>query len=92
MDLDVVKFCFFFDLVSAQMTTIVCDESKLKVLLEEAKKCPKLKNIVKIGAAVTDEEKVVGDEMGVKIISFTDLEVSSNRIIMIVLLLCNSFT
>ncbi|XP_068706539.1 long-chain-fatty-acid--CoA ligase 1-like [Montipora foliosa] len=58
----------------AQMTTIVCDESKLKVLLEEAKKCPKLKNIVKIGAAVTDEEKVVGDEMGVKIISFTDVE------------------
>ena len=70
MDLDVVKLIF-----SAQMTTIICDESKLKILLEEAKKCPKLKNIVKIGAAVADEEKVVADKMGVKIISFMDLEV-----------------
>lgn len=58
----------------AQMTTVVCDEGKLKVLLEQAPKCLKLKNIVKIGASVTDEEKATSDEVGVKIISFTELE------------------
>jgi len=58
----------------AQMTTVVCDESKIKVLLEQCDKCPKLKNIVKIGSAVTDEEKAAGDKVGVKVISFKDLE------------------
>lgn len=58
----------------AQMTTVVCDEGKLKVLLEEAEKCPKLKNVVKIGDEVTDEEKAAGDKIGVKIISFKELE------------------
>lgn len=57
------------------MTTVVCDEGKLKVLLEEAEKCPKLKNVVKIGDEVTDEEKAAGDKIGVKIISFKELEV-----------------
>ena len=60
------------------MTTVVCDENKLKVLLEQCSKCPKLKNVVKIGSAVTDEEKTAGDEAGVKVISFKDLEVSGN--------------
>ena len=61
------------------MTTVVCDEGKLKVLLEQAPKCQKLKNIVKIGASVTDEEKATSDEVGVKIISFTELEVKMNH-------------
>lgn len=58
----------------AQMTTVVCDEGKLKVLLEQCDKCLKLKNIVKIGTQVTDEEKAAGDKVGVKVISFEDLE------------------
>ena len=61
------------------MTTVVCDESKIKVLLEQCDKCPKLKNIVKIGSAVTDEEKAAGDKVGVKVISFKDLEVSLSK-------------
>ena len=32
----------------AKMVTVVCDESKIMVLLEQFNKCPKLKNIVKI--------------------------------------------
>ena len=63
------------------MTTVVCDEGKLKILLEEAEKCPKLKNIVKIGDKVTDEEKAAGDKLGIKIISFKDLEVNSRQLL-----------
>lgn len=61
------------------MTTVVCDENKLKVLLEQCSKCPKLKNIVKIGSTITDDEKAAGDKAGVKVISFKDLEVSRNK-------------
>ena len=60
------------------MTTVACDEAKLKILLEQCTNCPKLKNIVKIGAKVTDEEKAAGDERGVKIIAFAELEVKRN--------------
>lgn len=58
------------------MVTVVCDESKMKVLLEQCSKCPKLKNIIKIGPDVTDEEKEAGEKAGVKVLSFKELEVS----------------
>ena len=58
------------------MMTVVCDESKMKVLLEQCNKCLKLKHIVKIGPAVTDEEKEAGEKVGVKVTSFKELEVS----------------
>ena len=57
------------------MTTVACDEGKLKIFLEQCTKCPTLKNVVKIGAKVTDEEKAAGDESGVNIIAFAELEV-----------------
>lgn len=58
----------------AKMVTVVCDESKIKVLLEQSDKCPKLKNIVKIGSSVTDEEKEAGEKVGIKITCFRELE------------------
>ena len=58
------------------MVTVVCDESKMKALLEQCDKCPKLKNIVKIGPAVTDEEKALGEKVGIKVTCFKELEVS----------------
>lgn len=58
------------------MVIVVCDESKIKVLLEQFDKCFKLKNIVKIGFFVIDEEKEVGEKVGIKIICFRELEVS----------------
>ena len=58
------------------MMTVVCDESKMKVLLEKCDKCPKLKNIGKIGPAVTDEEKEAGEKVGVRVTCFKELEVS----------------
>ena len=70
------------------MTTVVCDEGKLKVLLEQCDKCPKLKNIVKIGSAVTDDEKAAGDKLGIRIISFKDLEVSLKKRLTSLLLYC----
>lgn len=61
------------------MTTVVCDENKLKVLLEQCSQCSKLKNIVKIGSTITDDEKAAADKAGIKVISFKDLEVSWNK-------------
>jgi len=61
------------------MMTVVCDASKMKVLLEQCDKCPKLKNIVKIGPAVTDEEKEAGENVGVEVVSFKELEVSRGK-------------
>lgn len=63
--------------------TVVCDESKMKVLLEQCDKCPKLKNIVKIGPAVTDEEKEAGEKVGVRVTSFIELEVSTHHFIIL---------
>ena len=71
--------CCFALLLLAQMITVVCDASKMKVLLEQCDKCSKLKNIVKIGAAVTEEEKEAGEKVGVKVISFKELEVSEGN-------------
>ncbi|KAJ7370464.1 hypothetical protein OS493_032028 [Desmophyllum pertusum] len=46
----------------------------MKALLEQCDKCPKLKNIVKIGPAVTDEEKALGEKVGIKVTCFKELE------------------
>ena len=69
-----IEDCFYSNL--AQMTTVVCDENKLKVLLEQCSKCSKLKNVVKIGSTITDDEKAAADKAGIKVLSFKDLEVS----------------
>ncbi|RMX40434.1 hypothetical protein pdam_00009465 [Pocillopora damicornis] len=61
-------------MLGSKMVTVVCDESKIKVLLEQSDKCPKLKNIVKIGSSVTDEEKEAGEKVGIKITCFRELE------------------
>ena len=63
------------------MMTVVCDASKMKVLLEQCNKCTKLKHIIKIGPAVTDEEKEAGEKVGVKVTSFKELEVSKNQML-----------
>ena len=56
------------------MTTVVCDGAKIPLLLEKCDKCPHLKNIIKIGP-VSEEEKAKGQECGIKIVAFSELQV-----------------
>lgn len=57
------------------MVTVVCDATKISVLLDQASQCPTVKNIVKIGPPVSDEEKSKGDKFNVNVINFSELEV-----------------
>lgn len=77
--IEFVTALFYSFITTAQMVTVVCDESKIKVLLEQCHKCPKLKNIIKIGSAITDDEKAAGEKVGIKVITFKDLEVSIGK-------------
>jgi len=62
--------------ISAGLSTIVCNEDKVSLLLEQAHSCKGLKNLVKIGSQATTEESEKAKGLGLKLISLADLEVS----------------
>ena len=62
--------------ILAELSTIVCNEDKVSLLLEQAHSCKELKNLVKIGSQVTQEQSDKAKELGLKLISLADLEVS----------------
>lgn len=73
----VVTRGFFFPFYSsANLSTIVCNEDKVPLLLEKAQLCKELKNLIKIGSSVTQEEDKKAKDMGLNLISMTNLEVS----------------
>ena len=59
---------------TADISVVVCDASKLSILLEKADHCPKLKHIVKIGD-VSEEDVQNAGKFGITIKSFKDVEV-----------------
>lgn len=63
-------------IILAELSTIVCNEDKVSLLLEQAHSCKGLKNLVKIGSQVTQEQSEKAKELGLKLISLADLEVS----------------
>lgn len=65
-----------FRFISAELSTIVCNEDKVSLLLEKAQFCKGLKNLVKIGSQVTQEQSEKAKELGLRLISLADLEVS----------------
>ena len=70
------SFTFSLLFISAGLSTIVCNEDKVSLLLEQAHSCKGLKNLVKIGSQVTQEQSEKAKELGLKLISLSDLEVS----------------
>ena len=59
---------------TADISVVVCDASKLSILLEKADQCPKFKYIVKIGD-VSEEDVQNAGKFGLTIKSFKDVEV-----------------
>ena len=70
------KLRSFHFIILAELSTIVCNEDKVSLLLEQAHSCKGLKNLVKIGAMVTQEQSDKAKELGLKLISLAYLEVS----------------
>ena len=62
---------------TAELSTIVCKGDQVPMLLEHAHSCKGLKNMVKMGSQVTEEENTTAKGLGIRLISFEDLEVNS---------------
>lgn len=58
----------------AELSTIVCKGDQVPMLLEHAHSCKGLKNMVKMGSQVTEEENTTAKGLGIRLISFEDLE------------------
>lgn len=63
---------------SAKLDTVVCHSSKIERLLQAGHQCDVLKNVIKIGAPVTPEEHAEAEKLGIKMMSFAELEVSES--------------
>ena len=61
--------------ITAEISTIICNEDKVSSLLEHAHSCKKLKYLIKIGTQVTEEQSTTAKGLGLQIMSFSDLEV-----------------
>lgn len=56
------------------MTVVVCDPNKIEVLTQQCSKFPSLKTIVKMREDVTEQEKALGAENGLKIVSMEEVK------------------
>ena len=62
----------------AELSTIACKGEKVSQLLKHAHSCKGLRNVIKMGSQITQEESKTAEGLGIKLISFADLEVSSS--------------
>lgn len=67
---------FNFDPFPASISVVVCAESKVSLLFDQAEKAKVLRAIIKIGSEVTAEEQQKSKETGVAIYTFKEVEVS----------------
>ena len=65
----------FFEIL-ADITTIICNGSKLRFLFDNAKKCDKVKRIVKFDSAVQPDEKREAASLGINLLDILEVEVS----------------
>lgn len=61
--------------ITAEISTIICNEDKVSSLLEHGHSFKGLKNLIKIGSQVTEEQNTTAKGLGLQIMSFSDLEV-----------------
>ena len=70
---------FFFEIL-ADITTTFCNGSKLRFLFDNAKKCDKVKRIVKIDGEVQPDEKREAASLGISLLDVSEVEVSFLRL------------
>lgn len=58
----------------AELSTIACKGEKVSQLLKHAHSCKGLRNVIKMGSQITQEESKTAEGLGIKLISFADLE------------------
>ena len=61
------------------MPVVVCGANKVAAILKQAKQCPSLKLVVKIGAPPTKEEAEQADAVSVTLKSFEEVVVSLGK-------------
>ena len=61
------------------MPAVICGANKVIAVLKQAKQCPSLKLVVKIGAPPTKEEAEQADAEGVVLKSFEEVVVSVGK-------------
>ena len=66
---------FFVPFLTAKITTVICHGDKVSVILQNAHSCEGLINVVKIGSPVTAEQSEEATRLGLRLISFRELEV-----------------
>lgn len=69
----------FFEIL-ADITTIFCNGSKLRFLFDNAKKCEKVKRIVKFDCEVQPDEKREAASLGIDLLGISEVEVSFVRL------------
>ena len=59
----------------AEISCVVCSTANISKLAEQVSECPVLKYIVVMGPTVSDDDKKLAEEAGLKIYTFTEIEV-----------------
>ena len=59
----------------AELTCVVCMRSKLSQLAEQVSSSPKLRIVILMSDDVTDEERQLADNAGLKVFSMKEVEV-----------------
>ena len=59
----------------AEISCVVSSTANISKLAEQVSECPNLKLLVVMGSTVSDDDKKLAEEAGLKIYTFTEIEV-----------------
>jgi long-chain acyl-CoA synthetase len=59
----------------AEIAVVICQDSKLEVLCSQVQSCPSVTTVIKIGGALSEEEKALAEKTGVKLYCMEEVEV-----------------
>ena len=60
---------------AAEIAVVICQDSKLEVLCSQVQSCPSVTTVIKIGGALSEEEKALAEKTGVKLYCMEEVEV-----------------
>ncbi|XP_068706534.1 long-chain-fatty-acid--CoA ligase 6-like isoform X2 [Montipora capricornis] len=61
-------------IIHADITTIICNGSKLRFLFDNAKECKKVKRIIKMDCEAQPDEKREAESLGIKLLDIVEVE------------------
>ena len=78
------RVCVHVRVCAANISVVVCQPSKVSLMLKQAKNLCALKTIITMGSEVSQDNQQLSDTTGIKVVTFEYVMVSQERAVLFI--------